>query len=497
MIDVIITNPLRVSTVCAGTGTGKSPAVVTVALLSKVPTCIVTQSKSLQDQYLRDFQSIGMVDIRGRNNYPCDLKPDMTCQEGYAARCPYKGTVGCPSSQAEMRAATSSLVVTNYDKWIASRKYGQGMAHFQQVIFDEGDCAPDALARAMQVVISCREVEVDLEIDLPEVGVDEFSVWKMWAQNARQVAAEATKLAYERIAGLSDPKSSWVRHYTHMRNLARKLATLATANVNNWIVETIKLDKGGEGFQFDPIYPGMYAESALLLRVPKIIFVSATIRPKTMFMVGLGKDTFKFREFDSEFDPARSPFYYAPTQRVDSNHPDMSLLWLKLDQVAARRRDRKGIVHTISYARRDELAGRSRFADSMIINPKGEAPAHMLERYRAAGPGSILVSPSIGRGESFEGDEGRWQFILRIPYEPPSKIVKAREARDKEYRPYRAMQGLVQMPGRIIRSNKDWGENFIGDANLDWFLPRYGHLAPKSFFRTFKPIKTLPPPMNL
>lgn len=488
----MITNPLRVTTISAPTGSGKSPAVVAAALLSKVPTCIVTQSRALQNQYLEQFESIGMVDIRGRSNYACDLKPGMSCLEGYAARCPYKGTIACPSSQAEMRAASSNLVVTNYDKWIASRKYGQGMSHFKQVIFDEGHCSASALARAMQVTLNYKEINDTLKVDFPRIDIEDFQQWKDWARATRIIADEAMKAAYEKISGVSDPRSSWVRHYTHMRNLTRRLSILSTAKPSNWLAEHIDT-----GYQFDPIFPGMYAESALLLNVPKIVFVSATIRPKTMYMVGLGKDTFKFKEFDSDFDPARCPIYYIPTQRVDSKHPDMSMLWLRLDQLAARRRDRKGIVHTVSYARKEEIMQKSRFADSMIVNAKGEPSDKMLEKFREAGPGSILVSPSVGTGQDFPDDQARWQFILRIPYEPPSRIVKAREQHDPEYRSYQAMQGLVQMFGRSTRSITDWSENFIGDENLEWFLPRYGHLAPKSFHGTFKTLRTLPPPLNL
>ena len=66
------------------------------------------------------------------------------------------------------------------------------------------------------------------------------------------------------------------------------------ANDKQWVVEEVK-----EGFQFDPIAPGRYAEGVLLLGIPKIIVVSATLRPKTMYMMGIGKENFEFKEFDS------------------------------------------------------------------------------------------------------------------------------------------------------------------------------------------------------
>lgn len=486
----ILEGTKRADAICAPTGFGKSDMVVAAAILSKKPTCIVTSTRGLQDQYLKNHARVGLVDIRGRSNYPCDMKPDSSCEEGYAARCPYKGTIACPSSQAEMRAASSSLVVTNYDKWCSSRRFGQGMAHFQQVIFDEGHDAPEALARAMQVILNNKEITENLKLDFPPANEAlEFINWKKWASEAKAVAEVAMLAAQARIAGLADPKTSWVRHFTHMRNLTRRLATIATASAKDWIV-----DEREGGYQFDPIRPGKYAEAALLLRVPRIVFVSATLRPKTMYMCGIGKDNFTFKEFDSDFDPKRCPIYYVPTMRVDARNPDNSMLWMRLDQIASKRRDRKGIVHTVSYTRRDEIKSTSRFADSMFINPKGEAPTEMIEDFRNGPPGSILVSPSVGTGYDFPKKDCEWQFMCKIPFQPPSKIVKAREADDREYRSYQAMQKMVQAFGRGMRSKDDSCENFIGDEHMSWFLPRYGHLAPASFHGFYKTVNILPQP---
>ena len=496
LLDYLSRSNKRTRTACAPTGSGKSPVAVAHALESGEPTCIVTGTRGLQNQYISDFSEIGMVSVMGRRNYQCDMKPDdpsYTCEEGYAARCPYKGSVACPCSQAEIRAATSNLIVTNYAKWTASKKYGNGWDHIKQVIFDEGHSCPDALADAMQVILNHREIEKDLKLDFPKNPENaEFSTWKNWAVLARATAELEMIAAQARIAGLSDPKPTWVKHFTHMRNLARRLATLATASPNDWIVEELE-----EGFQFDPIRPGKYAEGALLFRVPKIVILSATLRPKTMYMINMSKDNFDFKEFDSDFDPKRCPIYYVPTMRVDSRADDLSMLWLRLDQILARRTDRKGIIQTTSFIYQQGVQGASRFGNKMILNPRGEAPTEVIERFRNSGPGAVLVSPSIAEGYDFKDDQCRFTIILKIPFEPPSKIQKAREELDPEYRPYRTMQKLVQQIGRDVRSKTDWSERFIGDGHCEWFIPRYGHLAPKSFHAFFKTVNILPQPPKL
>jgi Rad3-related DNA helicase len=291
-----------------------------------------------------------------------------------------------------------------------------------------------------------------------------------------------------KLAGVTDPKPSWVRHYTHMRLLTRRLAILMLAKPVDWVVE-----ESSAGFTFDPVRPGRYTEPALFMRIPHIVLISATIRPKTLYLLGQAKGSFDYWEFDSDFDPHRCPIYYLPIQRVDYRVDNLAPTWLKLDQIAARRTDRKGLVQTISFIRRDEVMARSRFAASMLINPQGEPPTAMLEQFFAAGPGTILTSPSVGSGYSFDFRKAEWQFICKIPFPPPSKILKARTADDREYPYYLAWNKLAQIVGRLMRDQQDRGESFIGDMHMDWFI-KYSYLAPKTFKLFFKRVDYVPPP---
>lgn len=488
----------RISVISAPTGFGKELLCVGTARFSNLPTCIVTASRGLQDQYAKTYKDIGMVDLRGRNNYTCAMKddPEYSCAEGYYGRCTYKGTIQCPASQAEMRAATSRLVVTNYDKWTHNKRFGQGLSHIQQVIFDEGHSAPEALARAMQVKLRSKEVEDTLGVDfLGGSAAEDMHEWKTWGKDALAIAKDELAKARHKLMTTSDPKMAWVKHFNHMRNLVRKLEVISACGARDWVVEQIE-----EGFQFDPIRPGRYCESTLLLRVPKIVFVSATIRPKTMYMTGVRKDAFTFVEYDSDFDPKRCPVYWVPTMRVEHG-ANLTPLWFRLDQIAAARASklqRNGIIHTISFGRQQEIYQASRFCEDMVINERGEPPTAKVEYFKdRPNTGTMLVSPSIGTGYDFPDDACRWQFICKIPFEPPSKIQKARQADDNEYVYYRAMQYLVQAFGRDIRSKDDWSERFICDDHFgEWFKARYGHLAPKSFHSVYKRADILPQPLQ-
>jgi Rad3-related DNA helicase len=492
-IRLLLRSTHRVKVISMPTGGGKSAIYVAYALLTKRPTCIVTESRGLQDQLQEDFQSIGLVSLKGRDNYRCQLRQDYTCQDGFAARCPYKGSHMCPASQAGMRAAASNLVVTNFAKWTTSKRFGQGMEHFEQVIFDEGHAAPEAIAQAMQVVLHHKEIEDTLGVNFP-VPTAEMEDWKKWAYEAK-LKAEAVMLSAKAMLGPSAAPSV-VKRYLHMRNLVRRLTTIATANPRNWIHDEHKGHKGQhDGYQFDPLRPGVYCESALFMRMEHIGVFSATIQPKTLYQLHQPKGSFGFWEFPSEFDPKDAPVYCIETQRVDRNHLDLTMLWIRHDQIAAQRQDRKGIVHTISFARREDILRQSRYAPNMLVNTRGEAPSEIIQWFRESPPGTELVSPSIGSGYDFPGSDCEWQFICKIPFgDSRSKIIKARQEDDKEYGPHLAVNKFVQICGRANRFKGDPCESFICDNNFkEWFWPRYNYLAPKSFHARVKTISQLPP----
>lgn len=492
-LSVIITSRKRSTAVCAPTGMGKSAIAVASALMSEKPTCIVTGSRGLQSQYTDDFGSIGMVDVRGRANYTCVGRIDSNCEEGALSKCIYQGSMACPSSAAEIKANSSKLVVTNYSKWTHMRNSEEGLKHIEQVIFDEGHELPSAVAGAMQVVLYREGIEKTLGKTFPKYPKDnDMDVWKLWFASAIDKADWERKKAVERVMLSASPRQAWVKDVIYLRNLCMDLSVLCAMNPRDWVVEEIDGD-----YQFDPIRPGRYAESAMLCKVPRVVVLSATLRPKTMFMAGISHLNFDFYEFDSDFDPARCPIYWVPTMRVDARATDLSPLWNQFDRIAAKRQDRKGIVHTVSYNRRDELVARSRFSGKMIVNPKGEPPTEVVDRFKKSGPGHILVSPSINTGYDFDGDSCRWQFMCKIPFEPPSKVQKARQEDDKEYRAYRAMQYLVQAFGRDMRSKNDWSERFLCDDHIQWFKAKYAHLAPRSFHNFFREVEVVPQPPSL
>lgn len=446
------------------TGSGKSLTYVATHLLTGARTLILTSTKGLQTQLLRDFEPTGMVDVRGQNAYECiALQNELaeyashdgrsSCEEGpchagiECTRRPSRsnpGATGCLYYDAIAKARRSRLVVTNYKFWMSQELYGQGLGQFDQLVLDEAHNAPDELASFLSTKVTLKDIEVIARSKVPADPAD-LAQWREWA-GAR---AEWLTNLLEQWRPQSRQEISLHRQSRHV---LRKLELLKRLDPLSWIV----IEKGNE-WTFDPVWASAYAESTLFLHTPKIIFTSATFNAKTAELMGVSGPELDLHEVASGFPIPRRPVIWIPTVRVDHRADEsMERLWLaRIDQIIRARSDRNGIIHTISYARRNKILQHSEFASRMITHDRENTRA-AVERFKYAPPGSILLSPSMTTGWDFPYEECEYQIILKVPF-PDSRdpIMQARTLQDRDYPAYIAMQQLVQAVGRGMRAPDD------------------------------------------
>src|SRR3954463_11721507 len=94
-INVTVTQYTAKKTICLGspTGSGKTGVNIAIPLITGQPTCIVTESRGLQNQYMEEGAEIGMVSLMGKANYSCNMRDDYSCEQGANAKCPYVGSM--------------------------------------------------------------------------------------------------------------------------------------------------------------------------------------------------------------------------------------------------------------------------------------------------------------------------------------------------------------------------------------------------------------------
>ena len=452
----------RFRLLAAPTGFGKSVVYVAAAALSG-RTAILTSTKGLQSQLKRDF---GGVDIRGRNNYPCRLNTHLTCDQGlclFGVRCPMREEGGCLYLDQLKRARHSKLVITNYSYWLAQHEYSEGLGDFDFLVLDEAHEIPKHILDHMAVTIKP-----------PRKPPQTLVGWREWAEGEKFVVEQRIKKAKE---------ARKEKTFAILRARLTKISRLAEMS-EDW-----KWEESPEKIIFSPVWPAPYADR-LFLNVPKVLLTSATLVPKTADLLGI--QDYVYRTVQSSFPVANRRFIHLPTVRINFRSTEAEEhVWIrKVDQIINKRKG-KGIIHTVSYARRDLLLKFSKHKKLMLTH-NSKNTEEVVQKFKKAKKG-ILISPSMATGWDFPGDQCRWQIIVKLPYpDMRGVIAQTRNKQDPRFASYLTAQQLVQTVGRGTRSKDDWCETFILDNNIVWFMNRNRDLVPEWFLESYS-IKNLIP----
>jgi len=425
---------------------------------------------------------------------------------------------GCDYFDALSIANSSSLVATNYAYWMhrgkymrehltrSEGKYGNrfGLGASNVLICDEAHHATTELSNFLKINLYAEFTDKHTNDPIPAHD-DPIGAWIKWAEKSRRDVESEIRTLKNRYNKLNimdvDPKLR--RELRKLEELERQLKNITRCD-EDWVVE----EKNRDGFiALECVNPSKRAEEALFQKVEKVLLVSATINHKTCSLLGLDRQDVDFFEAPSHFDASRRPFIHVDSVRVNYRTGDDDLrIWsARMDQIIERRKDRKGIIHSVSYDRQKDIIDRSRHRDIMISHERGSDHIRAaVEKFKKADAPAVLVSPSMTTGHDFPYDECRYQIISKIPYpDTRSKLMQARTKGlqhwkgDNTYSHHIAMRDLIQMVGRGMRAADDFCEVFIVDNNIIWFIKRYGHYAPIWFISTYKSLVAVPDPEEI
>ncbi len=477
------------------TGTGKSAVYIGASAMCGWRTAVLTSSKGLQDQLLRDFGGVGvgLVDARGRQNFACaSIRPRFAnCETGYMGKCSSRGNSTCPYYEQYQTAIQSRIVTTNYDYWMAVHKHGKGLGEVDMLVCDEAHNAPDHICQSASVNLSERQVKTMLDANWPSGKLGSIGVWRAWAD----VLLPRAVTAYTRIKTAVDrsPENvteQAVKQCMDWGSIVDSLKRLAASN-DYWGVKAVRY-----GYYMEPLIASDYVEEYLWRGSKKILLTSATLTLKTVEMLGIPEDQYHYRHYASAFPVANCRLIHIPTCRVKHNWSgEDRRVWLDtIDRIIDGRTDRKGIIHTKSYDRALDIYHNSRHKRLMIVHEAG-ATAAAVEAFKNSTEPCILVSPSAGTGYDFPDDECRYQIIAKVPFvDTRDPILQAREEYDPEYGLYIMAQDLVQMASRGNRSISDWCENFVIDDLVRFAVFNHKHLYPRWFPRLYTRFEHIPEP---
>ncbi len=472
------------------TGFGKSLMYMTAAVQRhkqnpRSRTVILTSTKGLQTQLYEDFKDIGAADLRGKNAYRCKRDPALSCDKcvsNYKLPCPHNEE--CDYWEAYRKASKASILITNYACYMAVKRYmgkhSEGLGYFDFIVCDEGHAVPDAVSSFLTCRLYHRKKEIAV-LRPPES--DEFSVWMQWARaNLPQVKKDADKLRGRIAKG--DNATDTLSAFEVLSGAVRTLETIKDfGSDKGWVVDRTQRSH----VVFSPVFLSADASARVLFGGAKAVFTSATIRPKTLDLLGIKSADRKVIEYPHPFDAERRKIVCLNTVRLNAKSPPAhyKLLAAAVDGIIRGRRDRKGIIHTVSFERAETIFRLSLHKEIMHLHQRGgDKIEAVVKKFRESAAPAILVSPSIGTGYDFPYNECRYQIIVKLPYpDTRGKLMRERCSRDPDYGPYIAALSTVQMHGRGMRAADDFCETFIMDSSYRWFMPKYGRDFMPEWFR--------------
>ena len=486
----------------APTGIGKSAIYMGIAkMLGR--SLVLTKTKPLQAQLMRDFSSMGLKELKGQNNYPClhfddGIRKTLPgCDEGpchAGITCELKER-GCYYYDAVRAAAKSELVVENYTHWMYLNRFSEPgiLGKFDCLILDEAHEANDTLADFVKVELDRHEVRKLTNLTLPYGAAMEE--WVEWATEiglptvrGRLEAAKATTAMFSEgisiVRALSELEGN-MRDLTTARSWKRTdaadPAVWMPGTSNDWVVED-----NDERVTFQPVWASGYAEDYIFNRIPKVVLVSATVTPRDAHYLGVTRGQLESFQYPSPFKRERRAVYVVPTVALKVGiGPGEEKIWInQIDHIVEKEaigKKLKGIIHAISYDRAKKIKARSRHGDIMIIHDSRNLRA-TVDRFKAMTGPAVLISPSVGTGYDFPGKDCRFQIIAKLPFiDSRPKIIQARMKLDREYLNHVTMVALIQMVGRGVRSIDDWCTTYIIDDNWRWFRMATRKMIPKWF----------------
>ena len=241
-------------------------------------------------------------------------------------------------------------------------------------------------------------------------------------------------------------------------------------NPNNWVLETSYNEKlRQKELSLEPIWAYDYLDKYVFSHYDMVFLMSGTILDKNLFCQLNGLDVTKavYYSIESPFPVNNRPIYYMPVGKMSFKQKEETferyIPYIKkiLDKYSTS----KGVIHTNSF----ELSNwiQKSIKDKRLIFHDSTNKDEMLRMHCESDKPTVIVSPSMDTGVSFDDDLARFQIIAKIPYPTlGSQKNKMRQSNNPDWYSWKTVSGIIQMSGRPVRSNKDYADTIIIDGSF-------------------------------
>lgn len=484
------------------TGSGKSAVAIAAARWASnwgSGAYILSTQKSLTAQYMRDFETIGLVELRGRSSYICQ-DFGTNCEVGANLRS--KDTTNClqcPYKLAKDRFVTQRMGVTNFDYFLAETLYSGQLPKRSILVIDEGHILEQKLLGFTDFEISPFNLQ-KYSVPIPTIDDGDLLGATEWVIDQMIPAIESF------LCAIPDDDIDQSEDRRQAENLLRRMRRFVSDSQQEWVFWSDR-----NRLVFRALGAPAYANEYLFSKADLVVIMSATILDFGEFRstLGVAEDDCLCLAVASEFPVANRPIFYRPLGSMNFQNKAATLPRIAdaLDKLLYARPGVKGLIHTNSYEMNRLLTHALMTAGhGARIITHGPGGAEMaIERHIMSDAPTVLCSPAMTEGLDLRDDLSRFQVIVKVPY-PPFKdpYVVARKNRDKKWYSWQTAMRLIQATGRSVRSETDFAETFIVDSSFGdfrrlnqrllpaWWRAAVVDLGERTATSTRKPTRELP-----
>jgi len=471
---------------------------------------ILTNSKVLQNQYLKDFDFI--KNYKGKSNYYCQPF-DCQCDVGKElCRILKRPCDTCPYDLAKNEWLQSQIGLTNFHLFNTLALFQQDTLKRRNgnvLIIDECQGFESIFSDYLSSKISPNILK-KCGIGLKEIEtLDDRYISKIKDLNKYieflerkliPILEEKTRQFESSISSSNSKKKielSGYIQYIESRLLSFKhLFESYKNNPDNIVLESFinKSEKFFSGTELitQHIFVNEYLNDYIFSHYDHVIFMSATILDSKMFSFinGLDESLTCYYDIPTPFLLKNRPIYYLKVGKMNWASKEETfkkqIPWIK--KILAKYKNSKGIIHTTNY----EIAEwvKENIMDERLLFHETDDKNDILEKHLTSTEPTVLVSPSMIEGISLDDELARFQIILKINYPNLTSVkIKARQKIKPEWYNWRACVSTVQASGRGVRSDDDYCDTFILDSNFSDLLKYNSHILPKYFTDAIKVLK--------
>lgn len=519
----------------APVGAGKSAMGLALAAFHQ-HSFYLTIQKMLQSQIIKDYERTNMVELKGRNAYPCtfydlhaqtlinrkalslkevtktlqsNCRPD--CSTGYCkkyldkTKCqqcfPSKNADAeeldffqrrydvtystCPYYEQVERAVNSPKVLMNFSSFLFQTQYTRRFGSRELLIVDEAHHCEPQLMDFVSLTISDLPFRKH-GISLPDY--DDPEAYALWFHE-NGIEAEIGRLVKQaKDDNNQKDEDEATRLYYKYTRFMKCVADGMTDWVCEYKVHTINNNDRFATVTLKPVFIHHFTEDLLFKYGQRILLMSATILDAGVMAkcLNIDRDDIAFFRMGNYFPKENRPIYIQGAAKMTGGKDGM-VSWSgpmvkKVDEIVAKYPNERGIIHTHNFAISELLMERCRTKDRFLFQRNFRDKEQMLVEHKQR-PNGVIVAPAMHEGLDLKDDLSRFQIIAKVPYPNffDDKQLARRVDLDRRYLIWLVAIKLVQSYGRSVRSDDDWAHTYIIDSAIDRFLSEAHKMLPTWF----------------